>query len=170
MKCLIVSDSHGLLEELDVLHERHKDEVDLFIHCGDSELSHDDQVIQYYQTVRGNCDFGEDFPEDLIAHLGDWSILVTHGHLYNIKSTLMNISLKGREVGANVICFGHSHIAGAEKIDDCLYINPGSIRLPRGSQYKTYVILEKQGQNAIVDFYTMSGEKLPGWQLKTTLS
>ena len=38
MKVLIVSDSHGLTTELEKLMENYQDEVDLFIHCGDSEL------------------------------------------------------------------------------------------------------------------------------------
>ena len=41
MKVLFVSDSHGLTAELEILVEKHQDEVDLFIHCGDSELAPD---------------------------------------------------------------------------------------------------------------------------------
>ena len=170
MKALIVSDSHGLYDELHTLYARHKDEVDIFIHCGDSELSQEDEVIKPYATVQGNCDFGDDFPAESVISFDTWSIFVTHGHLFNVKSTLLNISLKARELGADIVCFGHSHIAGAEKIDDCLFINPGSIRLPKGSKYKTYAILEKRGKKAIVDFYTLEGDNLPDWSLKTILS
>ncbi len=170
MKALIVSDSHGLYDELHELYARHKDDVDIFIHCGDSELSQEDDVIKPYAVVQGNCDFGDDFPTDSVISLDTWSIYVTHVHLFNVKSTLLICRLKEKEMGAEIVCFGHSHIAGAEKIDDCLFINPGSIRLPKGSQYKTYAILEKQGNKAIVDFYTLDGEKLPSWHLKTTLS
>ena len=35
------------------------------------------------------------------------------------------------KVGAQVACFGHSHVLGAELIDGVLFINPGSILLPR---------------------------------------
>ena len=45
MKVLFVSDSHGLTAELEKLVENHQDEVDLFIHCGDSELDPDDPAI-----------------------------------------------------------------------------------------------------------------------------
>lgn len=38
MNVLIISDSHGLEEELQTIAKRHEAEVDLMIHCGDSEL------------------------------------------------------------------------------------------------------------------------------------
>lgn len=170
MKCLIVSDSHGLHHELLELVDRHEEEVDLFIHCGDSELSGEDEVIIPYRTVQGNCDFGKDFPETQFIQFGKWPVFVTHGHLYNVKSTLMNLVYKSEEAGAKVVCFGHSHIAGAEKIGDCLFINPGSIRLPKGSKHKTYAILEQRDDQAIVDFYTLEGKHLPEWRMETTLS
>ena len=87
MKALIVSDSHGLYDELHELYARHKDDVDIFIHCGDSELSQEDDVIKPYAAVQGNCDFGDDFPTDSVISLDTWSIYVTHGHLFNVKST-----------------------------------------------------------------------------------
>ena len=56
-KVLVVSDSHGLTKELEVIRERHLNDVDLMIHCGDSELMPDEKVMNGYLTVRGNCDF-----------------------------------------------------------------------------------------------------------------
>ncbi|UTW68917.1 metallophosphoesterase family protein [Anaerobacillus sp. HL2] len=38
MKVLIISDSHGLKEELFELLNRYEKEVDAIVHCGDSEL------------------------------------------------------------------------------------------------------------------------------------
>ena len=52
MKVLIVSDSHGLTTELEKLKENYQDEVDLFIHCGDSELEADDRAIHSFVAVR----------------------------------------------------------------------------------------------------------------------
>ena len=45
-------------------------------------------------------------------------------------------------MGADIACFGHSHQLGAEMVNETLFINPGSIRLPRGRRERTYVILD----------------------------
>ena len=57
-KVLVVSDSHGLTKELEDLRARHLNDVELMIHCGDSEMMPDDKVMNGYLTVKGNCDFG----------------------------------------------------------------------------------------------------------------
>ena len=43
---------------------------------------------------------------------------------------------------ADIACFGHSHQLGAEMVNETLFINPGSIRLPIGRRERTYVILD----------------------------
>lgn len=142
MRILIVSDSHGLTKELKRLVEKHQGEVDCFIHCGDSELDPDDPAIKNFIIVRGNCDFDERFPEDIVKKIGDQTIFITHGHRYSVKSSLMKLAYKAKEVSANIACFGHSHQLGAEMVHGTLFINPGSIRLPRGRIERTYVILD----------------------------
>lgn len=142
MKVLFVSDSHGLTAELEQLVEKHRDEIDFFIHCGDSELDPDHPALQNYVVVGGNCDFDERFSEDIVKKVGNKTIFITHGHKYSVKSSLMRLAYKAREANADIACFGHSHILGAEMVQGILFINPGSIRLPRGRKEKTYVIVE----------------------------
>lgn len=142
MKILIVSDSHGLTEELLEIKARYAHEVQMMIHCGDSELQADEEALENFHVVQGNCDFIGTFPEDLIKELGGLRVFVTHGHRYGVKSTLLNLSLRAQEAAANIVCFGHSHFLGAEMIEGIMFINPGSIRLPRGRAEKTFVILE----------------------------
>jgi uncharacterized protein len=158
MKVLIVSDSHGLTQELSMIKERHSD-AGAMIHCGDSELKKSDPQMDRFLAVRGNCDL-EKFPEDLIQELDGIRFLITHGHLYNVKMTLMNLSYKAEETEASVICFGHSHLAGVELTQGKLFINPGSIRLPRRISAKTYVLLELNGNEVQVDFYDLEGNLL----------
>lgn len=140
-KVLVVSDSHGLTSELLELKKRHS-EVEVFLHCGDSELDQGHDAIISYTTVRGNCDYEEGFQHDELVVVGGVAFLVTHGHLYGVKSSLMKLHFKAQELGADIVCFGHSHILGVEQIGKTLFLNPGSIRLPRGRNERTYVILE----------------------------
>lgn len=159
-KVLVVSDSHGLTRELEVLRERHLDEVDLMIHCGDSELMADEKSIGGYLTVMGNCDYGGSYPLETTTEIAGRKFFITHGHKYSVKSSLMNLKYKAVEVGANIACFGHSHLLGAEVIGGTLFLNPGSIRLPRERFEKTYVILELLDESVKMSVYDINGQEL----------
>ncbi|MFD1735987.1 metallophosphoesterase family protein [Bacillus salitolerans] len=159
MKVLLISDSHGLENELRQVAEAYTGKVDLMIHCGDSELPAVHEVLENFLVVKGNCDL-ENFPEDLLEEAGEFKLYATHGHLYNVKMSLANISYRADEVGANIVCFGHSHLAGSELIDGILMINPGSFRLPRGRKERTYCILELINRNVSVIFYDHEHEKI----------
>lgn len=159
MKVLIVSDSHGDTNSLVKIKERHKEEVEAIIHCGDSELQLDHEALLNMHVVRGNCDFAP-FPNEVVQNIGPFRFYITHGHLYSVKSTLMKLKYRAIESSANIVCFGHSHIAGAEMVDGILFINPGSIRLPRMRKEKTYVILKLANGQAKVDFYDENGDLL----------
>ncbi len=152
-KVLIVSDSHGLRSELEQLRRRYEDEVDLFLHCGDSELSNDDQALQGFSVVRGNCDFGSAFSSEVVEELASLRFLVVHGHLHSVKSSLIKLSLRAEEVNANIVCFGHTHVLGAEMVRGKLFINPGSLLLPRGRREKTYCILDIQDKSIELHVY-----------------
>ncbi|MEH7545028.1 hypothetical protein FB550_104130 [Neobacillus bataviensis] len=159
-KVLIISDSHGLTKELEIIRERHLSEVDLMIHCGDSQLMPTDQSISGYLTVMGNCDFGAEYPLETTTEVAGRKFFITHGHRYSVKSTLMNLKYKAEEVHANIVCFGHSHVLGAEVVGGTLFINPGSIRLPRERLEKTYVILDLQSDKINMSVFESSGREL----------
>ncbi|HHY72796.1 MAG TPA: metallophosphoesterase [Bacillus bacterium] len=167
MKVLIVSDSHGLEKELVALKNKYSSEVDAMIHCGDSELSFASNEIADYIAVKGNCDYDRNFLNDQLVSINEVPFYITHGHLYNVKMSLLNLRYRAEEVGAKIVCFGHSHIAGAELIDDILFINPGSIYLPRARKEKTYAILEVDDyKNCVVRFFSIDGMEIPALMVK----
>jgi putative phosphoesterase len=170
MKVLIMSDSHGLTSEIDMIKKRHKDEVELMYHCGDSELSEASSELISFKGVKGNCDFDSDLPNEIIDDLNGFNLYITHGHLYNVKSTLMNLKYRAFEVNAKIACYGHSHIAGAEIIDGILFINPGSIRLPVLRKQKTYAILNVENSLATVTFYEVNGQVIENLSQQFTLT
>jgi len=79
MKVLIVSDSHGLTKELAMLRDRYIGEIDVMIHCGDSELSSTSNEIVDYKVVRGNCDFDVNFLNDQLMPIDGIMFYITHG-------------------------------------------------------------------------------------------
>ncbi|MGM8366345.1 metallophosphoesterase family protein [Virgibacillus sp. W0181] len=158
-KVLVMSDSHGLINEISEIKASHQ--CDFYIHCGDSELPLDTPVLRDFISVRGNCDFQAAFEQERFMMIGGIAFFITHGHLYNVKSDLISLAYRAQETNAQVVCFGHSHVAGVIKEGKQLFINPGSIRMPRGRKEKTYVIMEWNSSDMIhINFYTLTGEKV----------
>ncbi|RDI44188.1 metallophosphoesterase [Falsibacillus pallidus] len=153
MKLLVVSDSHGSSGILKELAEKYSGVVDAMIHCGDSELKADDEAIVPFITVRGNCDMDARFPECQVKTIVGSKVFVTHGHLFGIKMSLDKLFYRAKEEGADFVFFGHSHLVGAERIEDIIFLNPGSILLPRGRVERTYAIVEKLPQKVVVKIY-----------------
>ncbi|WP_067727255.1 YfcE family phosphodiesterase [Oceanobacillus damuensis] len=167
-KVLIMSDSHGLTEEVSMIKARH--DIKFMIHCGDSELDLDADEMDGFYKVAGNCDFDARYPDEQTIQLNDLTFYVTHGHLHHVKMGLLGLSYRAAEEKANVICFGHTHIAGVEQIDKQLFINPGSIRSPRNRQEKTYAIMEWDSPASVtVNFYTVNGDMLEDLAFHATI-
>ncbi len=165
-----MSDSHGWSQEVNTIRQRYVGKVDQMIHCGDSELEMDAPGLQDFMKVAGNCDMDARFPDEVDFSVGDLTFFVTHGHLFRVKSTLMPLSYRADELDAQVICFGHSHIAGAERVENKLFINPGSIRLPRVRPEGTYAILSWETKAEItVEFFDFSGNKINDLTYVTSL-
>ena len=166
MKVLIISDNHGNEQLLKEIADRHLSEVEALFHCGDSELAANSDAMKNYEGVRGNCDYDSNYPKELTRDVNGVLFYITHGHLHQVKSTLMPLKYKAEEVGAHIVCFGHSHIAGCEMVDGILFINPGSILLPRMTKDQSYVILECSEDDYSVLYYNEKGNILKSLSYK----
>ena len=62
-------------------------------------------------------------------------IFITHGHKYN---TATPPSLKK----GDVLLHGHTHVPANEDLGDYLYLNPGSVSIPKENSHHGYMILE----------------------------
>lgn len=154
MKIVVMSDSHG-----DVLSLENplKEQADAYFHCGDSERNYDDPALQSMYRVKGNCDFDDQFPEEVRTTVKGKTVLMVHGHLHNVKQNLLSLFYEGKEQEAQIVLFGHSHLFGAEMRDGILFVNPGSTLLPRGGNPATYAIIEWTS-DVQVTFKTIAGE------------
>ncbi len=78
-------------------------------------------------TVKGNNDYGFDFPENLTLDLGGVRVFCTHGHRERVKYTLDELVAAARRKGAAVALYGHTHVP-VTIYDDGLYLfNPGAL-------------------------------------------
>lgn len=153
MQILVMSDTHGDSSVIDKVRSFYPT-VETLIHCGDSELPFSHDALNDMKKVRGNCDSDQDFPDEVIMEVGDVTLFVTHGHLFNVKTSILSLSFRAKEVDAQIACFGHSHVLGAEMIDDVLFINPGSLLKPRGRNEKSFAIIDIQDDYFQVNFLT----------------
>lgn len=143
MNIAILSDTHG---HLDIVKSFLKQVMksDVIIHLGD--YSSDGEYIRKYFNgrfigVRGNCDFTSKCEEDIITTIDDKKFLITHGHKYNVKLSLLNLKLKASSEEVDVALFGHTHRSFHERVDGILFINPGSLCEPRYPDERTYCII-----------------------------
>ena len=135
MRVIVFSDSHGNYDVLEKIMERHKDDGDVFIHLGDGEREFELLTYVYNDKkllfVSGNCDWGTDKPDYDIIKIGGKTIFFTHGARFGVKGDLNMAKLFARKNEADILLYGHTHIAETS-YDDGLYImNPGSCGKPR---------------------------------------
>lgn len=93
-------------------------------------------------AVRGNCDSEVDQMVLNFPMMSDYStvlhegrrLFLTHGHLFH-PDHLPPLS------GGDVFCYGHTHLPVAEKKENIILFNPGSITLPKEGNPHTYGVL-----------------------------
>lgn len=153
MRIVVMSDTHGETNSIDQV--RHAvGPIDAVFHCGDSELDTQHESLQGAFVVGGNCDWDSSYSSEVFAEVDGVNIFMTHGHLSQVKSTMLPLSYRAQEVGADVVLFGHSHVLGTELIDGMLFVNPGSLELPRDRTEKSYAIIEKSALQWVVTFFS----------------
>ncbi len=152
---LVMSDSHGDRAIVEEVKERYKDKVDAIFHNGDSELEASDSLWDGIYVVGGNCDYDSDYKDQLVVQLGDVTVAQTHGHLYGINFTWMRLDYWAEEVGATICLYGHLHVPDATVRGETLFINPGSIRQPRGMITEClYALVTIFEDHFHIDYYT----------------
>lgn len=155
MKYLVVSDNHGVESYLEDIKSKWMGQVDYFFHCGDSELSPEDDIWSTFQVVRGNCDYFQEYDDMKLIDTKEDKVLLTHGHLFGVNTSFDRLIYKAEESEATIILYGHTHQLFSTMVDDKLLLNPGSISQPRGkySYLKTYAIIDHQKDGYLVNYY-----------------
>lgn len=106
--------------------------------------------------VRGNCDTEVDqmvleFPilaDYCLLTAGERLIYATHGHRYHLNA------LPPLQPG-DILLHGHTHVPAWERFGDGnLYLNPGSVSIPKNGSPNGYMILE----NRCVQWKALEGE------------
>ncbi len=97
--------------------------------------------------IRGNCDFEKYREEEHITIEGKkW--LLMHGHQVYNANNLYDVAYYAEEQNADVVCYGHTHIAVFEKIGNILVVNPGSFARSRSSLPNSYMTIDTTDYSA----------------------
>lgn len=162
MKILIVSDNHGDQFVLEELHNIYQDEVDYWLHCGDSEFKKENVVWDIYQSVEGNMDWSNQYPFVRVVEIENQNFVVLHGHKHNVKRSLADMRDVALEEDAQFVFYGHTHVPKVSFKDGIYFINPGSITQPRGTlRVGSYAIYEEDKDGKAVQYYDWNHNKLP---------
>ncbi len=163
-KIMIASDIHGDAKTTELLLERYRESGaqklillgDILYHGPRNDLPSGyapKRVIELLNAmkdeilvVRGNCDTEVDqmvleFPvlaDYAYILLDGLNIFATHGHNFNTDK------LPPLKKG-DILLHGHTHIPTAEPFgEDNVYINPGSVSIPKMNSPKSYIIYENR--------------------------
>lgn len=167
-KILVLSDTHSNLAKLEEILPSIKN-VDLIFHCGDLETDIGKisalvgaEVI----SVKGNCDHNRE-EEYKIIKVFDKKFILTHGDSFGINTSLNRLYFLAKEHNCDCLCFGHTHIPFCEKIDDIIFLNPGSLSKPRDGKNGSigYIMIDRDEIFSNIVYYdtlknNLSGNKL----------
>ena len=162
MKILIASDIHGSAYYCKKLIEAFKKENadrilllgDILYHGPRNDLPKEyapKEVISVLNPlkdkifcVRGNCDTEVDqmvldFPilaDYCVIPCDDKMIYATHGHKFN-ETTPPPLS------DGDILLCGHTHVPKIQNCGNFVYLNPGSVSIPKENSPHSYIIFEK---------------------------
>lgn len=144
MKILVLSDSHGNIDNMEAAVERERPEM--ILHLGDCWRDAERLAERYPQIpmehVPGNCDVRPEEAAEKLLFLGDCRVLICHGHTYGVKTSLLMAGYRAEEENLDAFLFGHTHRPLVDKRGKTLFLNPGTIgKGPR----PTYAVLTAEG-------------------------
>ena len=144
MKLCVCSDSHGNIRGLQKMVEKEHPSMILFLGDGNRDLLHVDVPDHVpVLAVAGNCDLLCTLPTTRTVEVEGKRIFMTHGHQYGVKQGLSGLRTAAADAEADIVVYGHTHIAAAQQMDGRVFLCPGSI----GSGGYQYLVLQLQEKN-----------------------
>lgn len=143
MRIAVVGDTHGKTKV--VAREIEKQKADYIFFTGD--YYPDAQKISRtlripFTGVSGNCDSSYEDKKEIIISLKGKTFYIVHGHQYGVKTSLNRLFYRGKELNADLLAYGHTHVPCIEKIEDIYLMNPGSPTMPRSKLNKSYGLID----------------------------
>ena len=179
MRVLVVSDIHGsgyYADKLEkIIKKENPDKIivlgDLYYHGPRNPLTDEynpmkvakllNSLKDKLEVVKGNCDAEVDqmvsefeFKNNILEEINRKRMFFTHGHKYNIDN-LPNEDF-------DIMFYGHFHTCFIKKYDNKLFVNPGSISLPKENTPHSYVMIEEKD----IEIKDVDGKIIEGYRYK----
>ena len=177
MKVLLLSDTHGEIENTRKLIRKHED-VDIKVDLGDIGFALNE--LDGFIVVKGNHDKKYNLPVERIIEAEGHRILCVHGDMFEAETIeevfalkvdkdedIMQICMEvlyrhiaayAKRKNCDIVFFGHTHIRIWEVYDDIIIINPGSLLFGMDGNDKSYAIVDITKDEVQVAFYDMKGK------------
>ena len=133
MKIIIISDTHGAVNDTVDAISACRNGCDLILHLGD--VVRDFEYIKNafpeipFVGVLGNNDlFSHSYDKECFFNLDGLSFLICHGHQYGVKRGYETLLWHAQSRAADVVLFGHTHECYKERFGEILLFNPGSMK------------------------------------------
>lgn len=147
MRIVAFADCHYQYQPLREIMFTHPS-ADVYLFLGDGEMNYLKLCGEFpgkaFYSVSGNCDIQAESPVENLLLLGGKKIFYTHGHTYRVKKGLEPVKRRARELDADILLFGHTHLALADYEDGLYILNPGSLFRPVGGEL-SYGIVDITG-------------------------
>ena len=143
-RILVFSDSHGTTGKMIKIIET-MPRVDGIIHLGD--LNRDIVTLEdtFFDIpiygVQGNNDYTGLYPNEKLITVAGKNIFMTHGHYYLSGFSPERMKQLPATEKADLMLYGHTHIADVEHWEGRILANPGSISRPRRGE-ASYGVIE----------------------------
>lgn len=163
MKLLIASDIHGSAyyceQLLDAYKKENPDKLillgDILYHGPRNDLPKDyapkkvipllNSIQEKIICVRGNCDAEVDQMVLEFPIMADYKeitvdgkrLFLTHGHVYN------DVKFPPVKEG-DIVIHGHTHVPRCSEINGVLFLNPGSVSIPKEDSKNGYLVYENK--------------------------
>lgn len=148
----LIADTHSLLrpEALSALAG-----VEMILHAGDVgrfNVLRELHAIAPVQAVAGNIDGPElGLPPRLFLTLDGLNVIVTHGHEFGSPTP----EALAQAYPADVVVYGHTHVALVETVESRLIVNPGAAGPARFNLKPSVALLRIDGGKATVEIVQM---------------
>jgi len=121
-------------------------QAEVFLHLGDGAGDVDDLRALYPQKrilfVCGNCDCPSTAKTEDSITAASKRIFFTHGHTYVVKQGPAKLIRRANALGADIVCFGHTHSPLSARSGALYLLNPGSIDRPHTGGPPTYATID----------------------------
>ena len=144
MKVLVISDTHGSLENAARVLKKVRP-LDLVIHLGDIMGDNEELAAMAgcpVTAVAGNNDWLSRDPKETVMSLGKYRAYLTHGHRHSVYFGCDRLVWAAREQQAEIALFGHTHVPVLDLSGDVWLMNPGSLTRPRNGSRYSYIVLD----------------------------